>query len=157
MGAITKKDQREKFELVKQTVAELAEKNGGLVHPVDVVEAARDPASPLHSEFEWDDSAAADAFRLVQAGALLRRMKVTVVKEGATPKVVNVRLMHSLPSDRANGGGYRMLPQIVASPELSADLRQQAIRELQAFRRKYEDIAELGPVMKAIEQVTPAV
>lgn len=40
----------------------------------DVVDAARDPDSPLHGEFEWDDTVAAELYRRTQA----RRLIVTV-------------------------------------------------------------------------------
>jgi hypothetical protein len=53
---------------------------GGVLHPADVVEAARNPNSAMHNQFEWDDSEAAEAYRLQQARALIRRVKVNVVR-----------------------------------------------------------------------------
>jgi hypothetical protein len=44
----------------------------GLLQPFDVVEAARDPGSPLHDSFEWNDSVAAERYRLEQARRLIR-------------------------------------------------------------------------------------
>lgn len=35
--------------------------------PADIVELAEDPGSELHKCFEWDDSIAADKYRLIQA------------------------------------------------------------------------------------------
>ena len=46
--------------------------------PVAVVEDARDPTSPLHGFFEWDDTAAAQQYRLGQARQLIRRVKIEV-------------------------------------------------------------------------------
>lgn len=54
------------------------EKDGRL-DPADVVEAARDPASPLHGYFEWDDTEAARQHRLGQARQLIRRIKIETV------------------------------------------------------------------------------
>lgn len=53
---------------------------GGVIHPADVVEAARDPGSAMHRQFEWNDGEAAEAYRLQQARALIRRVKVNVVR-----------------------------------------------------------------------------
>ena len=44
----------------------------------NVVEKARDEASPLHSHFEWDDSAAAEEHRKEQARRLIRSVKIRV-------------------------------------------------------------------------------
>ena len=44
----------------------------GTLTPELVVDVARDPEHPLHSRFEWDDSIAAEKWRLEQAGQLLR-------------------------------------------------------------------------------------
>ena len=53
---------------------------GGVLSPANVIEAARDPNSAMHGQFEWDDSEAAQAYRLQQARALIRRVKVNVVR-----------------------------------------------------------------------------
>jgi hypothetical protein len=44
----------------------------------NVVETARDETSPLHSHFEWDDSAAAEEHRKEQARRLIRSVKIRV-------------------------------------------------------------------------------
>lgn len=44
----------------------------GRLTPQKVVDAARDPDSPLHAEFIWDDAVAAEKHRLDKARRLLR-------------------------------------------------------------------------------------
>jgi hypothetical protein len=46
---------------------ELAARNGGELTAAETLEAARDPNSPIHSCFQWDDSLAAEQYRLEQA------------------------------------------------------------------------------------------
>ncbi|HUD75319.1 MAG TPA: hypothetical protein VMQ76_09630, partial [Terracidiphilus sp.] len=50
----------------------IADKNGGLLLPEKVVEAARPVSSPLHSWFEWNDNKAAENYRIWQARQLIR-------------------------------------------------------------------------------------
>jgi len=64
------------------------EQANGLLDPVDVVEAARDPASPMHDFFEWDDSEAARLHRLGQARQLIRRVKIEVTVRDVPMDVV---------------------------------------------------------------------
>ena len=52
--------------------------NNGRLENADVVEAARDKASPIHGAFEWNDKRAAAAYRLDQAGDLIRAIDVVI-------------------------------------------------------------------------------
>lgn len=54
------------------------EKSSGELLPEDVVKSARDPESPLHAYFEWDDTEAAHKYRMSQARGLIRRLKTEV-------------------------------------------------------------------------------
>jgi hypothetical protein len=55
----------------------LADENG-YIEPRDVVAIARDPASPLHDEFEWDVHAAAEAYWIDEAKRLIRLVKIEI-------------------------------------------------------------------------------
>ena len=52
----------------------------GILEPESVVDAARDPKSAMHDQFNWDDSEAAHSYRLQQARALIKRVVVEVVR-----------------------------------------------------------------------------
>lgn len=67
-------------EAIIQAIRKL-ESRYGCLDPADVLAAARDPASPLHGCFEWDDSAAAAAWRLEQSRQLIRRIRFEVIVE----------------------------------------------------------------------------
>lgn len=49
-----------------------------------MIDSAKDRTSPLHEHFEWDDSSAAHAWRLVQARALIRHVKISVTVDDDT-------------------------------------------------------------------------
>jgi hypothetical protein len=67
-----------KAELIGQTLQAIADANKGRLTPDGVLKAAKSPKSPLHSEFEWDDSVAAYQFRLEQARRLIRSVEIKV-------------------------------------------------------------------------------
>lgn len=46
--------------------------------PEQVIEAARNPNSAMHDWFEWDDTAAASAYRLAQARWLIKSINVVI-------------------------------------------------------------------------------
>ena len=59
-------------QVVGDELKQLERKRAGKLKPVDVVQEAHSKNSPLHDAFDWDDKAAADKFRIVQANYLLR-------------------------------------------------------------------------------------
>ena len=63
---------------IQQFLYALAERHDGKLTPDLVVGAARDPASPIHDRFTWDDSEAAAKHRQNEARALIRSVKVEV-------------------------------------------------------------------------------
>lgn len=141
-------------EQIRAALGVIAEANNGLLNPSHVVDAARDPSSILHEEFDWDDTSAADAYRLMQAGALIRRVKFTVVKENVQNKSVQItttRAFQSRPSTRHADGGYESVEKIMADPQKRDELIDQVLRELSAYRRRYADLVALSEVWDAID------
>jgi hypothetical protein len=69
---------KERREAIRDELQALV--NDGRLNPEDVVDAARNPNSSLHSYFTWDDTEAAASYRLQEARALIRRVRVNVVR-----------------------------------------------------------------------------
>lgn len=61
---------------IRERLAKLA--RAGRLTPDQVVADARKPTSPLHDEFEWDDSKAAQKYRLEQARGLIASVEVQI-------------------------------------------------------------------------------
>ena len=131
---------------------QLVARKGGLLAPADVVAFARDENTALHSHFQWDDSKAAEAYRLWQARQVLR---VAVVMSDETHEPV--RAFVSLRSDREMGG-YRVLAEVLTDGDLTQQLLSDARAELGTFRRKYEalrKLVELKPLFEQIDMLVP--
>jgi hypothetical protein len=121
-------------------------KRDGMVKAADVVDAARDEDSPLHSHFTWDDSDAAHQYRLEEARRLLRVFVVTERRE-----VGDTRAYISLsPDRRIEGGGYRILADVMDNEELSAQMLSDALADLRRVQQKYRSLTKLAKVWKAI-------
>lgn len=70
-----------KAKAIEEAIKSLADANGGRVTPAMVVDAARNPASVLHDQFDWNDASAAEKNRLDTARTLIRSVKVIVKNE----------------------------------------------------------------------------
>jgi hypothetical protein len=137
-------------EKVIASLQTIAEKNQGILRPEDVVDAARDEKSPLHSKFEWDDSAAAHQYRLCQARHLIN---VSVKYIELDKEQVPVRVFVSLTPDRQNpGGGYRPISTVMSDAQLRRQLLDDARDEMILFEKKYHRLKELKEVFAAMRK-----
>ena len=132
---------------IKQELAGL--QRDGLVRPDDVVEFAKDPSTALHGCFTWSDDEAAKRWRLEEARTLIR---CYVVIEESAPRAP-VRAFVSLRSDRAAGGGYRKIADVLSDEQLHAQLMRDAIADLRAAQKRYSRLAELKAVFAALDKV----
>lgn len=130
------------MELERKLLTRMARKNGGLLRVEDVLEEARDENSILHSHFEWDDSEAAEKYRRSQARALIQRCQIKMVDS----EPVVIRAFVSLPTDRENGGGYRLTTEVMSNQSLKEELLRDIQYTIQRWTKKLhlldQDIAE---------------
>jgi hypothetical protein len=120
----------------------------GVLNPKSVVEAARDESSPLHDHFTWDDSEAAEQFRLIEARKLIQ-VHVELLPGAADQSPVWV----SLRDDRPKGGGYRTMVSVLSKEALREKLLSDALNELEYFRQKYGQLKELAAVFAAAKAI----
>lgn len=123
---------------------------GGILRPEDVVEAAEPESSPLHDAFEWDNTKAAQRYRLHQARCLI---KVTVQTIEAGDEKRTVRAFVALRKDRKGGEGYRSQPDLLKTADGRKAILDTALWELRAFKAKYADLKELDKIFKEIDKL----
>lgn len=130
---ITEKDVIRKEEL------ERLEKQHGYLTAKSVLDSAKTVDSPLHDWFEWDDSTASEKYRLMQARMLMTRVKV-VIADIQHPGYVNVNLIvNSVPTR-----GYVSLVRALSDAELSRQVINKAVKEIEYWQQKYQNYQELN-------------
>lgn len=126
----------------------IAERDGA-ISPETVLDEARPPTAPLHRHFEWDDGAAAEAYRLDQAARLIRRYAVEIHTE--PEKTVRARAFVSIGSRQ-----YAPIDKALNDPKQRGVVLEQCIRELAAVRRKYEHLVDFDAAIQAVAAQRPA-
>lgn len=140
-----------KLSVVRAEFNRIAKANKGRLRAADVVMAARPAKAPLHPFFEWNDGAAADKFRLLQAERLIR-VTVETIEVNGEPR--EYRAFVSLSSDRMSRQGYRTMTAVMSNPAWRAVLLEDALSELRAFKLKYRGLVELAAVFDAMDALT---
>ena len=131
----------------------IKDQNNGFVDPVAVIEYARDPKTALHNRFEWDDTEAAERYRIWQARMIIRMDLVVIPISEGKEKIV--RSFISLVADRKaeQDKGYRFMVDVLSDSDLREQMLDAARRDMLIFRRKYNQLNELAKVFEAMEQV----
>ena len=141
-----------------QELVKLAKQHGGEVTPAQVVDRARDPDNVLHSWFDWNDTEAAEKWRLEQARRLLR-VVVTVLPHPDGGKSMSVRAFFSPMADADDCDGpvqheprpYQATVTMMQSKDGRAAILATALDEFERFKRKYEFLKELTVLFKSAE------
>lgn len=130
----------------REALVALVERDGSIT-PASVLDEARDEASPLHTHFEWDDSEAAEQYRLVQARGLIRRYKVTVEVKPDT--FVKVRQFSSVPAADPDEGTDYVLTSEALKDDVQRDfIFQQCMKEIASLRAKYGALVDFDAALR---------
>jgi hypothetical protein len=151
----------------------VAQSHDGFLNARAVLDAARPEGSLLHGYFDWDDTAAAERWRLTQAGNLVRRVRVHLTMVRQDPRQVSVevvrveqkprsvRFAQAPRSVRGVNGGPRLTSEIATDDELAADMVDTLRGELVAVVRRAQDYldaaAAVGREETTLQSVVSAV
>lgn len=113
--------------------------------PQQIVDKARDANTELHKCFEWDDSIAAEKYRLYQARQVTYHL---VIKEEVVPENRPEVRFFSVPKVNE---GYKPTILVVKKPDEYKQLLERAYAELRAFKRKYSCLEELREILDLID------
>lgn len=113
-------------------------RHGGLT-PGLVLDEARDPEHPLHHRFDWADAVAGEKWRLQQAAALIRSVKVRT-RELAPLELRAFLHVPKTADDDGEGSVSSYVPADVvqADPVLTALVLSQMEREWRLLKRRFD-------------------
>jgi hypothetical protein len=115
----------------------------GTLTPELVVDVARDPEHPLHSRFEWDDSVAAEKWRIEQAGQLLRVVKLPVDPD--RPR--DLRAFIAVKGQDSHRSEYVPTEEALADDFTRRLVLTAMEREWKALKRRYQHMAEFAQLV----------
>jgi hypothetical protein len=144
-----------KHDTVRGALIDIASKYEGRLLPADIVEEASDPDHVLHDEFEWNDTEAGHSFRLMQAGALVRGVRLNIIREDKPTKSIELtttRAFVSRPTQRGVNG-YEKLESIMSDEAAKQELLEAAKNDLLTLKRRYENLQQLGKIWHTIDEI----
>lgn len=127
----------------------LREKFKGEITPEDVLDDAKSDNSPLHSFFEWSDSAAAHQHRLQQARGLIRSVVAIYVREDKP--AVRTRAYVHIPQGETSH--YREASHAMSQKATRDVVLKRALEELIGWQKRYHDLHEFAELFEGIAQL----
>jgi hypothetical protein len=129
----------------------LSAAHGTLAKSPEIVRAARDPASPIHRAFEWDDKIAADQHRLQQACRLVDSIMVVDPDHPEVPPhhaFVNITLSTGEGTER----GYVPVQIMLADPAMREQHLFNVLRDTEAQLSRFSDFEGIEALKVRVER-----
>ncbi len=118
----------------------------GNPNPKEILEIARSTRSPIHKYFDWDDTAAAEKYRISQARDLITALYVEIDGGPRMRAYEKIRLEENGPKQ------FLSLEQIAQAPSLVSQVVERAKSDLLFWKTKNENYKEFFPAtFKAID------
>ena len=125
------------------------EQRDGKVSPKTIVDESRPSETLLHNCFEWNDEAAAEKYREEQAKGIIRNI-VVVQTSNERREPVHVRAFVSVENNQEKKQ-YIAIDTAMNNTDTRQQIIQSALKELDIFKKKYQDLSEFTELFKVIE------
>ena len=140
-------------DLAGRELERIRKANAGQLTSEAVLERARSANCALHAHFEWDDSAAAEQYRLSQAGDLIRAITIDVTHSNIEP-VKTIRAFVSV--EREGRRSYTSTVVALSDQELRKQVIEKAWADLEAWRQRHAELVEFARIFTAIDEARGA-
>ena len=122
----------------------------GTLIPADVVEAARNPDSPMHAAFTWDDSEAAHMHRLSEARRLIVSIRVLNSPIGKPVQAfVNVKTPD-------HGRSYVPTVEAMNDDEMRARVLAEVRSFVEGLERKWSHLVDVSNIVARLKDAATA-
>ena len=125
----------------------------GAVTKENFLEASKPADSVTHNLFEWDDTKAAEKYRLHQSNMIINSLTVQVNVENRATPITTRAFVNVQKEDGRQKAEFLRIDTAFSDMECKTIVLANAIQELREFRKKYETYSELSQVFEAIDNL----
>lgn len=132
---------------------EKIEARDGVVTKEAFLEESRPEESPTHACFEWDDTEAAEKWRLWQAGAVIRDICVTVASDDEEKTPIKTPVFVNTVARNVAPASFVSIDTALENKAYRDTVLDNALKELHWFERKYKRLTELEGIFSEISKI----
>jgi len=117
----------------------------------ELLEDAKNPESPIHKYFDWNNTEAAEKYRLYQARLIINHIEITITTP--SQKEIPVRAFLNIKNKDDNSKRvYVTIEKALSEEDLRIQILKQALSEIKNWQRKYSIYTELSVIFNAIDE-----
>lgn len=134
-------------QVIGEELDKIKKQYGGRITPIQVLNKAKNKRSTLHDLFEWDNSKAAQKYRISQARDIIRAV-VVVLDKTNEEETKTVRAFSSVEIESESGKHQRVYVSVFDALN-NTDMRDQVLAEvMDAISEAQAKLAVLQDLMK---------
>lgn len=142
-------------QIIGEELERIRIKNNGKLTANAVLKEAKAKRSKIHRFFEWDDTEAAEQYRLSQARLLVRSVVVSY-RADDRKSGGHVRAFVSV-VDKNNRQEYMPIDKAMSTKEFRDQVILNALSELEVWKMKYDSYNELAKIHETIDKESKVV
>lgn len=131
---------------------ERIKKDRGELRPQYIVDAAKAKSHPLHDAFEWNNTKAAESWRVEQAKYLTRSLEIVVQAPGEPPRFTRYYISQGSGIGDGKESRYYTVAEVLSDSEMREQRLRRVWNMLLSIKHEYEDLIELAAVWDAISE-----
>ena len=135
-------------ETAGKTIERIRTREGPFFAPSALVDEARPTDSALHPAFQWNDSIAAEAYRVEQARYIIRHIVIEQYDDTIGERSLTVRAFVSIKTEN-HGHRFTSIAHAMSDEDMREQLWMSALADLEAFNRRYNSIIDTSMMMRA--------
>lgn len=149
---------------VGKALAKIEERDGSVTSKA-FLEYSRPEESETHSMFEWDDSIAAEKYRLSQSGRIINQLQIEIVRTGdSVPMQTSVEVnngeliqkvsafVNVMPKSTRGFATFNNTISALNDKVKRDAVLANAMSDLESFMEKYQTLDELSGVINSIKE-----
>ena len=126
----------------------------GAVTPELLLDSSRSEDSVMHPCFEWDDTKAAEKYRVKQALGIICNLTCVKVTGNKDENPTKTRAFVNVSSSsRREKGTFKPIIEAISNSDMRRTVLRNAIEELECFKNKYSSLTELIGVFEEIDKL----
>lgn len=135
---------------IHEELQKIKTKNGGMLRVDDVIEAAKRPGSPLHSEFTWDVKSAALKLWRMEARQLIASFEITYT---INKTEFNVQEFVETPRKAEKEQGYVSIEDVKSNKQLAREFMARELAIASTYVSRAEQYAAILGVTGQVQTV----
>ena len=135
-----------------ETIKKIEDRDGIITREA-LLEESRPEDAPTHKCFEWNDTEAAEKYRLWQAGQVIRDIVVTIIDTDKEAEPVRAPMFINTSVRNTEKARFVSTETALTNNELRSTVLENALSEFRMFRKKYGMLKELAKLFETFDEI----